>query len=48
MPGFPLSPILLSLSLYLGSDLWTDSEKDLFSAALGTYGKYFSLIQKMV
>ncbi|KAI3376514.1 hypothetical protein L3Q82_016963 [Scortum barcoo] len=33
---------------YSGSDFWTDSEKSLFSAALGTYGKEFSLIQKMV
>ncbi|XP_076581255.1 uncharacterized protein LOC143317159 [Chaetodon auriga] len=33
---------------YSGSDFWTDSEKNLFSAALGTYGKEFSLIQKMV
>ncbi|XP_042368487.1 uncharacterized protein LOC121962317 [Plectropomus leopardus] len=33
---------------YSGSDCWTDSEKSLFSAALGTYGKDFSLIQKMV
>ncbi|TNN53252.1 Zinc finger protein 541 [Liparis tanakae] len=33
---------------YSGSDCWTDSEKSLFSAALGTYGKAFSLIQKTV
>ncbi|XP_054457612.1 uncharacterized protein LOC129093579 [Anoplopoma fimbria] len=33
---------------YSGSDFWTDSEKSLFSAALGTYGKDFSLIRKMV
>ncbi|KAM9335588.1 zinc finger protein 541-like [Symphorus nematophorus] len=33
---------------YSGSDFWTDSEKSLFSAALGTYGKEFSVIQKMV
>ncbi|XP_031141003.1 uncharacterized protein si:dkey-19b23.10 isoform X1 [Sander lucioperca] len=33
---------------YSGSECWTDSEKSLFSAALGTYGKDFSLIQKMV
>ncbi|KAM7366152.1 hypothetical protein PAMP_015617 [Pampus punctatissimus] len=33
---------------YSGSDLWTDSEKNLFSGALETYGKDFSLIQKMV
>ncbi|XP_029310828.1 uncharacterized protein LOC115023750 [Cottoperca gobio] len=33
---------------YSGSDCWTDSEKRLFSAALGTYGKDFSFIQKMV
>ncbi|XP_067435784.1 uncharacterized protein [Thunnus thynnus] len=33
---------------YSGSDLWTESEKNLFSTALGTYGKDFSLIQKMV
>ncbi|XP_075943027.1 uncharacterized protein LOC142945972 isoform X1 [Anarhichas minor] len=33
---------------YSGSDCWTDSEKSLFSATLGTSGKDFSLIQKMV
>ncbi|KAM8897712.1 uncharacterized protein AB9W97_008978 isoform 2-T3 [Spinachia spinachia] len=33
---------------YSGSDFWTESEKSLFSATLGTYGKDFSLIQKMV
>ncbi|XP_068444181.1 transcriptional-regulating factor 1-like [Clinocottus analis] len=33
---------------YSGSDCWTDSEKSLFSATLGTYGKAFSLIQKTV
>ncbi|XP_056224345.1 uncharacterized protein LOC130164010 isoform X1 [Seriola aureovittata] len=33
---------------YSGSDFWTDTEKSLFSTALGTYGKDFSLIQKMV
>ncbi|TDG99848.1 hypothetical protein EPR50_G00198160 [Perca flavescens] len=33
---------------YSGSECWTDNEKSLFSAALGTYGKDFSLIQKMV
>ncbi|XP_059211194.1 uncharacterized protein LOC131989864 [Centropristis striata] len=33
---------------YSGSDCWTDSEKSLFSAALATNGKDFSLIQKMV
>ncbi|XP_045907938.1 uncharacterized protein LOC123972468 [Micropterus dolomieu] len=33
---------------YSGSDFWTNSEKSLFTAALGTYGKEFSLIQKMV
>ncbi|XP_051285179.1 uncharacterized protein si:dkey-19b23.10 isoform X1 [Dicentrarchus labrax] len=33
---------------YPGSDFWTDSEKNFFSAALGTYGKEFSLVQKMV
>ncbi|XP_074478959.1 uncharacterized protein LOC141760225 isoform X1 [Sebastes fasciatus] len=33
---------------YSGSDCWTDSEKSLFGAALGTYGKDVSLIQKMV
>lgn len=33
---------------YSGSDLWTDGEKSLFSAALATYGKDLSLIQKMV
>lgn len=40
------SPPLLPVSV--GSDFWTDTEKSLFSAALGTYGKEFSLIQKMV
>lgn len=50
---------LLSLSLLaslpvalpfvsVGSDFWTEAEKSLFSAALETYGKEFSLIQKMV
>lgn len=43
-----LSPLALSLSLYLGSDLWTDTEKNLFSTALATYGKDFTVIQKMV
>ncbi|KAL6118704.1 uncharacterized protein ACO6RY_03442 [Pungitius sinensis] len=33
---------------YSGSDFWTDSEKSLFRATLGTSGKDFSLIQKMV
>ncbi|XP_071750357.2 uncharacterized protein LOC139907758 [Centroberyx gerrardi] len=33
---------------YSGSDVWTDSERNLFSAALVTCGKDFSLIQKMV
>ncbi|KAF3697655.1 Transcriptional-regulating factor 1 [Channa argus] len=33
---------------YSGSDFWTDAEKNLFSTALATYGKDFSLIQKMV
>ncbi|KAM6894208.1 uncharacterized protein PEZ65_021891 [Lycodopsis pacificus] len=33
---------------YSGSDCWTDSEKSLFSATLGTSGKDFSLIRKMV
>ncbi|KAL7374421.1 hypothetical protein ABVT39_000308 [Epinephelus coioides] len=33
---------------YSGSDCWTDSEKSLFTAAMGTFGKDFSLIQKMV
>lgn len=33
---------------YSGCDLWTDAEKTLFNDALGTYGKDFSLIQKMV
>ncbi|KAM6960383.1 uncharacterized protein LKV04_021949 [Tautogolabrus adspersus] len=33
---------------YSGSDLWLDSEKNRFSAALQTYGKDFSLIQKLV
>ncbi|AWP00909.1 putative transcriptional-regulating factor 1-like [Scophthalmus maximus] len=33
---------------YSGSDFWTVTEKSLFSTALGTYGKDFSLVQKMV
>ncbi|XP_049425209.1 uncharacterized protein si:dkey-19b23.10 isoform X1 [Epinephelus fuscoguttatus] len=33
---------------YSGSDCWTDSEKSLFTAAMGTFGKDFSLVQKMV
>ncbi|KAM9425310.1 uncharacterized protein KZ484_008812 isoform 2-T2 [Pholidichthys leucotaenia] len=33
---------------YSGCDFWSDAEKSLFSAALGLYGKDFSLIQKMV
>ncbi|XP_026154138.1 transcriptional-regulating factor 1-like [Mastacembelus armatus] len=33
---------------YSGSDFWTDIEKGHFSAALGTYGKDFSVIQKTV
>ncbi|XP_029382312.1 transcriptional-regulating factor 1-like isoform X2 [Echeneis naucrates] len=33
---------------YSGSDIWTATEKSLFSTALGIYGKDFSLIQKMV
>ncbi|XP_068569611.1 uncharacterized protein [Cebidichthys violaceus] len=33
---------------YSGSDCWTDSEKSVFSATLGTYGKDFSLIHKMM
>ncbi|XP_040038805.2 uncharacterized protein LOC120822900 isoform X3 [Gasterosteus aculeatus] len=33
---------------YSGSDFWTDGEKSLFTATLGTYGKDFSRIQKMV
>nr|XP_020465806.1 uncharacterized protein LOC109965824 [Monopterus albus]XP_020465807.1 uncharacterized protein LOC109965824 [Monopterus albus]XP_020465808.1 uncharacterized protein LOC109965824 [Monopterus albus] len=33
---------------YAGSDFWTDTEKNLFSTALESYGKDFSLIQKMV
>ncbi|XP_039997447.1 uncharacterized protein LOC120797663 isoform X2 [Xiphias gladius] len=33
---------------YSGSEFWTDTEKSLFSTALGTHGKDFSLIQKMV
>ncbi|KAG7243287.1 hypothetical protein INR49_011740 [Caranx melampygus] len=32
----------------LGSDFWTETEKSLFNTALGTYGKDFTLIQKMV
>lgn len=39
---------LPTLLLCVGCDLWTDTEKTLFSDALGTYGKDFSLIQKMV
>ncbi|XP_029944321.1 uncharacterized protein LOC115386230 [Salarias fasciatus] len=33
---------------YSGCDFWTDTEKSVFSAAMETYGKDFSLIQKMV
>ncbi|XP_041635676.1 uncharacterized protein si:dkey-19b23.10 isoform X2 [Cheilinus undulatus] len=33
---------------YSGSDLWSDSEKNHFIAALETYGKDFALIQKLV
>ncbi|XP_041842667.1 uncharacterized protein LOC121640838 isoform X2 [Melanotaenia boesemani] len=33
---------------YSGCDFWTDIEKNLFAVALGSYGKDFSLIQKMV
>ncbi|XP_056882774.1 uncharacterized protein LOC130522406 isoform X2 [Takifugu flavidus] len=33
---------------YSGSDFWTDAEKSLFNAALGSYGKEFSLVQKTV
>ncbi|XP_038130695.1 zinc finger protein 541-like isoform X1 [Cyprinodon tularosa] len=33
---------------YSGSDFWTDTEKNLFGVALGTYGKDFSLIEKTV
>ncbi|KAK2862806.1 hypothetical protein Q5P01_002339 [Channa striata] len=33
---------------YSGSDFWTDTEKNVFSAALATHGKDFSLTQKMV
>lgn len=39
---------LPTLLLCVGCDLWTDAEKTLFNDALGTYGKDFSLIQKMV
>ena len=42
-----VSPLTL-LSVSAGSESWTDSEKSLFSAALETCGKEFSLIQKMV
>ncbi|XP_034533024.1 uncharacterized protein si:dkey-19b23.10 [Notolabrus celidotus] len=41
-------PIPLGDYHYSGSDLWTDSEKSVFSAALGTHGKDFSRIQKLV
>ncbi|XP_030578608.1 uncharacterized protein LOC115775196 isoform X2 [Archocentrus centrarchus] len=33
---------------YSGCDFWTDTERTLFSEALGSCGKDFSLIQKMV
>ncbi|XP_022066253.2 uncharacterized protein LOC110962559 [Acanthochromis polyacanthus] len=33
---------------YSGCDFWTDTERNLFSATLGTYGKNFSLIEKTV
>ncbi|CAN9509508.1 unnamed protein product [Ophioblennius macclurei] len=33
---------------YSGCDSWTDTEKSVFSAAMATYGKDFSLIQKTV
>ncbi|XP_047460947.1 uncharacterized protein LOC125019861 isoform X2 [Mugil cephalus] len=33
---------------YSGCDAWTDTEKSLFNAALGTCGKDFTLIEKMV
>lgn len=33
---------------YSGCDFWTDTEKHLFGVALGTYGKDFQLIEKMV
>ncbi|XP_061565924.1 uncharacterized protein LOC133420282 isoform X2 [Cololabis saira] len=33
---------------YSGCDFWTDAEKRVLSEALGTYGKDFSLIAKMV
>ncbi|XP_070400363.1 transcriptional-regulating factor 1 isoform X2 [Nothobranchius furzeri] len=33
---------------YSGCDFWTDTEKSLFSAALRTHGKDFSLIKKTV
>lgn len=42
-----LPPVVL-LFVSVGSDFWTEAEKSLFSAALETYGKEFSLIQKMV
>lgn len=35
-------------TISLGSAFWTDAEKSLFNTALGTYGKEFSLIRKMV
>ncbi|XP_069573119.1 uncharacterized protein [Brachyistius frenatus] len=33
---------------YSGCDFWTDTEKSLFTAALGTYGKDFKLLEKTV
>ncbi|MED6261456.1 hypothetical protein ATANTOWER_005439 [Ataeniobius toweri] len=33
---------------YSGCDFWTDTEKNLFGMALGTYGKDFPLIEKTV
>ncbi|XP_074518435.1 transcriptional-regulating factor 1-like [Halichoeres trimaculatus] len=41
-------PIPLRDYHYSGSDMWTDSEKSLFSAGLQTHGKDFSRIHKLV
>lgn len=45
---FLSTPPLSFAARSLGSDVWTDAEKTVFTAALGTYGKEFSLIQKTV
>lgn len=47
-PLFLPTPPSLPPTTSLGSDFWTEAEKSLFSAALGTYGKEFSLIRKTV